>query len=31
MSNPFVHVELNTTDVSNARDFYGNLYDDQIR
>jgi uncharacterized protein len=26
MANPFVHVELNTTDVSKAKDFYGNLF-----
>lgn len=27
MSNPFVHVELNTTDLSKAKDFYGKLFD----
>lgn len=27
MANPFVHVELNTTDVDKAKDFYGNLFD----
>ena len=27
MANPFVHVELNTTDVSKAKTFYGNLFD----
>jgi uncharacterized protein len=27
MANPFVHVELNTTDVSKAKDFYGKLFD----
>jgi len=27
MSNPFVHVELNTTDVSKAKAFYGKLFD----
>ncbi len=27
MANPFVHVELNTTDVSKARAFYGQLFD----
>ena len=27
MANPFVHVELNTTDVPKAKDFYGNLFD----
>lgn len=26
MPNPFVHVELNTTDVSTAKDFYGALF-----
>ena len=26
MANPFVHVELNTTDVSKAKAFYGNLF-----
>jgi uncharacterized protein len=26
MANPFVHVELNTTDVSQAKSFYGNLF-----
>jgi uncharacterized protein len=26
MANPFVHVELNTTDVSKAKTFYGNLF-----
>jgi uncharacterized protein len=26
MANPFVHVELNTTDVSNAKKFYGGLF-----
>ena len=26
MANPFVHVELNTTDVPKAKDFYGNLF-----
>jgi uncharacterized protein len=26
MANPFVHVELNTTDVSKAKDFYGKLF-----
>ena len=24
MANPFVHVELNTTDVDKAKEFYGN-------
>lgn len=27
MPNPFVHVELNTTDVSKAKAFYGGLFD----
>ena len=27
MSNPFVHVELNTTDVAKAKAFYGKLFD----
>ncbi len=27
MANPFVHVELNTTDVKKAKDFYGKLFD----
>lgn len=27
MPNPFVHVELNTTDVSKAKAFYGSLFD----
>jgi len=26
MSNPFVHVELATTDVAKAKQFYGNLF-----
>jgi len=26
MANPFVHVELSTTDVSKAKDFYGKLF-----
>jgi predicted enzyme related to lactoylglutathione lyase len=26
MGNPFVHVELNTTDPSKAKDFYGKLF-----
>ena len=26
MANPFVHVELNTTDVSKAKTFYGSLF-----
>jgi predicted enzyme related to lactoylglutathione lyase len=27
MANPFVHVELNTTDVNTAKTFYGKLFD----
>ena len=27
MGNPFVHVELNTTDPGKAKDFYGRLFD----
>src|SRR5258707_9390730 len=27
MANPFVHVELNTTDVRKAKAFYGKLFD----
>ncbi len=27
MGNPFVHIELNTTDVAKARAFYGRLFD----
>ena len=27
MANPFVHVELNTTDLGKAKAFYGNLFD----
>ena len=27
MANPFVHVELNTTDLNKAKDFYGELFD----
>ncbi len=27
MGNPFVHVELNTTDVARAKAFYGELFD----
>src|SRR5215217_215599 len=30
MANPFVHVELNTTDVNKAKDFYGKLFDWQL-
>jgi uncharacterized protein len=27
MANPFVHVELNTTDVSKSKEFYSQLFD----
>ena len=27
MPNPFVHIELNTTDVAKAKSFYGKLFD----
>jgi|SRR5689334_16265473 len=27
MANPFVHVELNTTDLDKAKNFYGRLFD----
>lgn len=30
MPNPFVHVELNTTDVAKAKSFYGELFDWQL-
>jgi uncharacterized protein len=30
MPNPFVHIELNTTDVSKAKTFYGKLFDWQL-
>jgi uncharacterized protein len=30
MANPFVHVELNTTDVSKAKAFYAKLFDWQL-
>lgn len=30
MANPFVHVELNTTDVAKAKLFYGKLFDWQL-
>ena len=30
MPNPFVHVELNTTDVAKAKSFYGGLFDWQL-
>ena len=31
MANPFVHVELNTTDVDKAKKFYGRLFDWQMK
>ncbi len=31
MANPFVHVELNTTDFDIARDFYAELFDWNLR
>ena len=31
MANPFVHVELNTTDVAKAKSFYGKLFDWKLR
>jgi predicted enzyme related to lactoylglutathione lyase len=31
MANPFVHVELNTTDVSKAKAFYGNLFNWELQ
>jgi predicted enzyme related to lactoylglutathione lyase len=30
MANPFVHVELQTTDVEKAKDFYNRLFDWQL-
>jgi len=30
MANPFVHVELNTSDVNKAKTFYGKLFDWQM-
>jgi predicted enzyme related to lactoylglutathione lyase len=30
MANPFVHVELNTTDVTKAKSFYSKLFDWQL-
>lgn len=27
MANPFIHIELNTTDVEKAKEFYGKLFD----
>ena len=27
MGNPFVHVELNSTDLAKSKDFYGKLFD----
>ena len=31
MGNPFVHVELNTTDVAKAKKFYGKLFDWKLK
>jgi uncharacterized protein len=31
MANPFVHVELNTTDIGRAKSFYGSLFGWQLR
>ena len=31
MANPFVHVELNTSDVDKAKSFYGKLFDFKLR
>lgn len=31
MANPFVHVELSTTDVKAAKSFYGSLFDWQLK
>jgi predicted enzyme related to lactoylglutathione lyase len=31
MANPFVHVELNTTDVDRAKDFYNQLFDWELK
>jgi uncharacterized protein len=31
MANPFVHIELNTTDVAKARSFYGKLFEWKLR
>ena len=31
MTNPFVHVELATTDVDKAKSFYGSLFDWQLK
>jgi predicted enzyme related to lactoylglutathione lyase len=31
MANPFVHIELNTTDVDKAKAFYGKLFDWQLK
>ena len=30
MANPFVHIELNTTDAGKAKSFYGKLFDWQL-
>ena len=31
MANPFVHVELATTDIAKAKSFYGSLFDWQLK
>jgi predicted enzyme related to lactoylglutathione lyase len=31
MANPFIHVELNTTDVNKAKTFYGNLFNWELQ
>ena len=31
MANPFVHVELATTDIDKAKSFYGSLFDWQLK
>ena len=31
MANPFIHIELASTDVAKAKDFYGKLFDWQLR
>lgn len=31
MANPFVHIELNTTDQARAKDFYGQLFQWQLK
>jgi hypothetical protein len=31
MANPFVHIELAITDVAKAKEFYGNLFNWELR